>query len=124
MKILIAQPDFCLLIGHPRKRRSDAVPFKIEVVAESIGVLVHGVQAEGHLVAQRLIEVSGDDATIIWKTVGGRTNVVQSAASLTDGFTDLSPALSIPGTGEVTRSYTHNGGGIGPTRFYRVRSVP
>jgi hypothetical protein len=70
------------------------------------------------------ISVSGNDTTIFWNTVGGRGNIVQSAGSPTGGFSDLSPVLSIPGSGEVTTSYTHLGGGTGSVRFYRVRSAP
>ncbi|MES2921172.1 MAG: thrombospondin type 3 repeat-containing protein [Verrucomicrobiota bacterium] len=69
------------------------------------------------------LTLSGNDVTLIWKTAGGRTNVVQTAASLTGIFTDVSPALSIPGTGDVTATYTHVGGGTGPVRFYRVRTA-
>ena len=68
--------------------------------------------------------LSGSDATITWQTVGGRTNVVQSTTSLTTGFTDLSPALPIPGAGDVTVSYTNDDDSTDPARFYRVRTAP
>lgn len=70
------------------------------------------------------LTLNGSNTTLTWQTVGGRSNVVQSTTNLTTGFTDLSPALLIPGTGDVTTSYTHLGGATDPARFYRVRTTP
>jgi hypothetical protein len=73
----------------------------------------------------RSLTVDDTNVLIGWQTVGGRTNVVQTASSLTGVFADLSPPLVIPGSGDVIADYSDYGGGTNlPARFYRVRPVP
>jgi len=56
--------------------------------------------------------------------VGGRTNVVEVASGLTNGFTSLSSNIVIAGSGNVTTNYLDVGGATNsPTRFYRVRLI-
>jgi len=60
----------------------------------------------------------GGDLRLTWKTVGGRTNIVQSSDTINGIFTNLSESILIPGSGETMVNYT-NIIDIG-TRFYRV----
>ena len=71
----------------------------------------------------------GNDMLITWQTVGGETNVVQAttgtSGSYSNNFTDLSPAIVVPGTSLGTTNYLDVGGATNfPTRYYRVRLVP
>lgn len=72
------------------------------------------------------VQVTNTDLRIVWNAAGGSNYVVQSAASLAGGttnFTDLSPAIPVPGFGLQSTSYTHLGGLLVNTaRYYRVRS--
>ena len=70
------------------------------------------------------ITQEGDDIRISWPTLGGRTYVVQSSPTL-GGFTDLSPAIVIPGASLSTTTYLDLGGATNaPSRFYRIRLAP
>ncbi len=71
----------------------------------------------------------GDDLVITWSTVGGKTNVLQATAgdsgSFSNDFTDLSGAIVVSGSGDVTTNFTDVGGATNaPARYYRVRLVP
>jgi hypothetical protein len=78
------------------------------------------------------VAVQGADVVITWTTAGKRTNAVQATGGDADGgyttnFLDIttSPHLIIPGSGDVTTSYSDLGGTTkGPSRFYRIRLVP
>lgn len=75
----------------------------------------------------RIRSLTLDDTNVLigWQTVGGRTNVVQAASSLTSVFTDLSPPLVIPGSGDALAGHLDSGGATNsPARFYRVLAVP
>ena len=67
---------------------------------------------------------------IIWTTVGGKSYRVQTNApsangSVTTNFADLSPLISVAGSGESTTNYLHPGGATNAaTRYYRVRLGP
>ena len=67
------------------------------------------------------IEQLGADIRLTWTTLGGTTNIVQSADALTGGFTDLSAPIIIPGLGEVPATFTDTfDGETRPSRFYRI----
>jgi hypothetical protein len=67
----------------------------------------------------------GDNIQVDWRTAGGRTNVIQAAATVTNGFTDLSLPLTITGSGDAVTNYLDAGAATnGPGRFYRVRTMP
>jgi len=73
----------------------------------------------------RSVVPDGTNVLIDWQTVGGHTNVVQAASSLTVAFSDRSPPIVIPGSGDAIASYLDYGGGTNsPARFYRVRTAP
>lgn len=71
------------------------------------------------------VAIQTNNVLIAWTTTGGQTNVVQSSADLTAGFTDLSPNIAICGTAATTTNYLDIGGATNcRSRFYRVRLVP
>jgi len=71
------------------------------------------------------IAQDGDNIQVDWRTAGGHTNVVQTAATVTNVFTDLSLPLAITGSGDTLTNYLDAGGATnGPGRFYRVRTLP
>jgi hypothetical protein len=68
----------------------------------------------------------GEDVRVRWKTVAGKTNIVQAAQSLggSNIFEDLA-TLVLPGTGERTNTFIEAEGAInGPSRLYRVKVIP
>ena len=66
------------------------------------------------------IEQLGSDIRLTWTTLGGTTNIVQSADAL-GGFTDLSDPIIIPGIGEVSSTFTDTADSKSrPSRFYRI----
>ena len=67
--------------------------------------------------------------TVCASAVGGKGYVVQSAPITPGGyssnFTDLSPVILVPGTGESTTNYLDVGGAMNvSSHFYRVRLGP
>jgi hypothetical protein len=70
----------------------------------------------------------GSDVLVTWTTVGGLSYVVQDSATggySSNSFVDISPLISIPGTGESTTNYLDAGAVTnGPSRYYRVRLGP
>ncbi len=72
----------------------------------------------------------GGNLRLTWTTVGGKsyrvqTNTPAGNGSIVNNFADLSPLLSVPGSGESTTNYLHNGGLTNlPARYYRVRLEP
>ena len=76
------------------------------------------------------LALDGDNVNIGWRSAGGHTNIVQSAAPptgdyTTNAFTDLSGPIAITGSGDVLTNFVDNGGATNePTRYYRVRIVP
>jgi hypothetical protein len=68
--------------------------------------------------------ISGNNVTLTWSTSGGTTNFVQARTSLSAGsFSDISPAIYIPGSGPSVTNYTEINGANNPTRYYQIRSV-
>jgi T5SS/PEP-CTERM-associated repeat protein len=70
-------------------------------------------------------EKTGKDVRVSWKAVGGKRYVVQTSTALTNGFADLSPAITVPGTAETATNYLHAGAITNwPGCYYRVRLAP
>jgi hypothetical protein len=68
---------------------------------------------------------TNNDMLVSWTAGGGRTNVVQSATDLTGSYTNVSPNIILPGTGDVTTNYLDAGAATdAANRFYRIRLVP
>src|SRR4029077_14853057 len=61
--------------------------------------------------AFRIISVAAtnNDVLITWTCGGGRTNVVQGASDLAGGYTNVSPNIILPGSGDVTTNYLDAG---------------
>jgi len=77
--------------------------------------------------AFRILSVvpTNNDMLVSWTAGGGRTNVVQSATDLTGSYTNVSPNIILPGTGDVTTNYLDAGTATNAAnRFYRIRLVP
>jgi hypothetical protein len=77
--------------------------------------------------AFRILSVvpTNNDMLVSWTAGGGRTNVVQSATDLTGSYTNVSPNIILPGTGDVTTNYLDAGAATNAAnRFYRIRLVP
>jgi hypothetical protein len=87
----------------------------------------------------RIISIvpQGSNVVITWKSVGGKTNMVQGGIgdldnnnpSYADQFWDMSDPIIIPGSGDVLTNFLDDGTWWGdyanwPVRYYRVRLVP
>jgi hypothetical protein len=61
---------------------------------------------------------------ITWSTWGGSTNFVQAASSLKGGFSNISPALIIPGGGAAAATFLDNDISTNaPVRLYRIKNT-
>ncbi|TAL00601.1 MAG: hypothetical protein EPO07_09500, partial [Verrucomicrobia bacterium] len=72
--------------------------------------------------------VQTNNASITWKTVGGRTNVVQSVAgdangSISPAYIDVSGPIVISGNGDTTTNFVDVGAADGVSRYYRIRQL-
>jgi hypothetical protein len=69
-----------------------------------------------------------NDLRITWTTVGGMSYRVQTNGLLFNGgagFADISPLITVPGTGEFTTNFVHSGAVTSaPALYYRVRLGP
>ncbi len=88
-----------------------------------------GTNPTNSLSALRIVSVAaqGNDVLIAWQTAGGKTNRVQASGGgeFNTNFADISPAILVVGSGDVTTNWTDNGGATNvPARYYRVRWVP
>jgi hypothetical protein len=66
----------------------------------------------------------GNDLRISWVTAGGRRDTLQVATNISGTFSNLSPALAIPGVGQVTTNYLQVNGATGGSKFYRLHYTP
>lgn len=74
----------------------------------------------------RMVEVvpEGNNLRVRWETAGGRSERVQAATVLTNGFSDVGSSVTIPGVGIVTQEVVLVNGATGSEGFHRVRSNP
>jgi hypothetical protein len=70
------------------------------------------------------IAIEGSNVRITWDTVGGRRDMLQSTPSLTEAFSDVGSALTIPGVGILSTNSVEVGGVTASNRFYRIRYAP
>jgi hypothetical protein len=57
---------------------------------------------------------------ISWRAGGGRTNVVQAAATVSGPYSNISPNIPLPGSGDVFTNYLDST--ANPSlRFYRIK---
>ncbi len=67
---------------------------------------------------------------ISWNVVGGKsyrvqTNALAAGGGITTNFADLSPLVSVGGTGEFVTNFLHTGSATNaPSRYYRIRLGP
>lgn len=67
-----------------------------------------------------------DGWAITWSVVGGKSYVVEASSAAEGGFTNISPVLTAPGSGESVLSFSDDATppAGAPMRVYRVRLVP
>ena len=70
------------------------------------------------------LALEGGDVRIIWDTVGGRRDMLQSTPSLSDPFSDVGSAIDIAGVGLFSTNAVEVGGVTASNRFYRIRYAP
>ena len=76
------------------------------------------------------IAKENNDIRVSWRVVGSHSYILQTNAptatgSFTNNFADMSPLISVPGTGESVTNYLDSGGATNkPSRFYRIRLGP
>ncbi len=76
------------------------------------------------------IQRETNNLRITWTAIGGKSYRVQTNAPTATGgisanFADVSPLISVGGTGESTTNYLHMGGATNaPAGYYRVRLAP
>ncbi|HEX5221639.1 MAG TPA: hypothetical protein VFZ59_18890 [Verrucomicrobiae bacterium] len=76
------------------------------------------------LLSIQSLTFNGTNTLITWQTAGGRTNIVQAALNPAQSFTDLSPPIVIPGSGDVLTNYLDSANTNSTGRFYRIRTSP
>jgi PKD repeat protein len=77
--------------------------------------------------AFRILSAAGaqNGLLVTWMCGGGRTNILQTATDLNTPWSNLSPNLILPGSGDVITNYLDVGTLTNtPGRFYRVRLAP
>jgi titin len=68
---------------------------------------------------------TNNDVHIFWSTVGGATDTVQAAGSLSGIYSNISAALPISGSGNTTTDYLDAGALTNASsRFYRIQRAP
>jgi hypothetical protein len=74
----------------------------------------------------RMVEVvpEGNNLRVRWETAGGRSERVQLATVLTNGFSDVGSTVTISGVGIKTQEVVLVNGATGSEGFYQVRSDP
>ena len=72
------------------------------------------------------VQIESNDVNVVWRSVGGVTNVVQGGASLEpDTLGDVSPTLLLQGEGDVNTNWVDPGAATSqPMRLYRIEYRP
>ena len=73
----------------------------------------------------RIISIAqqGTNMLIRWQAGGGRTNVVQAATAVNGPYSNISPELTLPGSGDVSTNYLDSVTNRS-LRFYRIKLGP
>ena len=69
------------------------------------------------------LNFQGTNTLISWQAGGGRTNVVQAADAVNGPYSNISPAVALPGAGDVFTNYLDTPANPA-TRFYRIKLGP
>jgi hypothetical protein len=64
----------------------------------------------------------GNNLRITWQTARGRTDVLQASGKPSGPYTNLGPAVTIPGVGLVTTNYLEVLGATKGMRYYRLKA--
>ncbi len=74
----------------------------------------------------RMVEVvpDGDNVFVRWETAGGRTEQIQATSVLSNGFSNVGTAVTIPGVGVVTQEVVDVNGALGSEGYYRIHANP
>ena len=125
-------PDWWMqqYFGHPTGLESDHSRAGDDPDGDGMSNLqeyLAGTNPTNSASAFRIISVAqeGDNIRVTWSAGGGRTNMVETASSLSGSYSNLSANILISGSGDTTTNYLDIGGVTNaPARFYRVRLVP
>jgi hypothetical protein len=71
------------------------------------------------------LTLTNGNVRVCWSAVGGKHYFLQTNSDLSTAFSDASPVIAIPGTGETVTNYLDSRAATnGQTRFYRIRLAP
>jgi hypothetical protein len=71
------------------------------------------------------LALTNRDVRVFWSAVGGKSYVLQTNSALGAVFSDASPVITMPGTGETVTNYLDPRAATNsPARFYRIRLAP
>jgi hypothetical protein len=94
-------------------------PISVAVPAPEVQVPLTVIARPAHLLS---VTLTNGGALLQWSTTGSGADMVQAANDFAGNYTDLSPALTIEGTGTVVTNYFDAGALTNASRFYRIRS--
>ena len=100
--------------------------------ASNLAEFLAGTEPNSSFSAFRIVSFQREtnNVRITWAAVGGKsyrvqTNSPSAGGSMTTNFVDLSPLITLGGTGEATTNFLHTGGFTNvPARYYRIRLGP
>lgn len=123
-------PDWWMIqyFGHPTGQASDLSLAQDDADGTGMSNLqkyLAGLNPTNPASLFRITSINPQAAStlISWQAGGGRTNVVQAAAVVSGPYTNVSPDISLPGSGDVFTNYLDTTTNQ-PTRFYRIKLGP
>jgi T5SS/PEP-CTERM-associated repeat protein len=71
------------------------------------------------------LALTNGNVRVRWSAVGGKHYVLQTNSNLSTAFSDASPVIAVPGTGECATNYLDRGAATNSkTHYYRIRLAP
>jgi hypothetical protein len=71
------------------------------------------------------LALTNGNVRVSWSAVGGKHYVLQTNSALGTAFSDASPVIAVPGTGETVTNYLDPGAATNSkTHYYRIRLAP
>jgi hypothetical protein len=115
-----------------KSNRDDATQDADSDGASNLAEFLAGTEPNSSFSVFRIVSLRREtnNVRITWATVGGKsyrvqTNAPSAGGSITTNFADLSPLITVSGTGESTTNFLHTGGFTNiPARYYRIRLGP
>jgi len=99
--------------------------------ASNLAEFLAGTDPNSSFSAFRIVSLQREtnNVRITWATVGGKsyrvqTNAPSAGGGITTNFADLSPLITVGGTGESTTNFLHTGGFTNIPAYYRIRLGP